>query len=301
MSASDQYAPLKSFADPARGSSGLAVLGGLALVAFAYIASQTVILGIVLPPDPGDAAPVALSRLQVIAFLLTYVAPLFVLIQWCRRVLRRPATTLLGPGVRTWQHFLRAVLWVGGVMAAILLLPPWDLGVMYFNPVLPWLAALPFILPAILIQTATEELIFRGYIQQELAVRSESRLVWMVLPSLVFGALHWGNGSSPTDSFLYAALITIFALLSADLTARTGSLGASIALHFAVNCQSILLFGEDGAGLQRAALAVLPAQDPALQGMAISDFFSVFGILIIAFGALPFVIYWLAARVAVHR
>ncbi|NDV02669.1 CPBP family intramembrane glutamic endopeptidase [Pseudoroseicyclus tamaricis] len=301
MSLPVAYSPLKSFAAPARGSSAIAVFGGVLLVAFAYFAAQTAVLGVVLPPQPGDAAPVALSRGAVLLFLLTYLAPLAAIIFWVRRVHRRPATTLAGPGVRTWQHFLRTALWVGLVMVAILALPPWEVEILQLNPVLPWLALLPLMLPAIFIQTATEEIIFRGYIQQELASRFESRIVWMVLPSLVFGALHWGNGSSPADSFLYAGVITVFALLSTDLTARTGALGASIGLHFAVNCQSLLLFGEQGIGLERASLAVLPAQDPALNGIALTDLFSVFGILVIAFGALPIVLYWLAARVAVGR
>ncbi|WP_373354854.1 CPBP family intramembrane glutamic endopeptidase [Pseudoroseicyclus sp. CXY001] len=300
MARPDPYAPLAAFAAPAGGSSLSAVLGGLLAVAAAYIGGQILVFGLLLPfQGPEQGAP--LSRLGVLLFLLSYLAPLAMVVTWCRRVLGRPAAGLLGPAVRLWQHWLRAFLWVFGLMLVLLALPSWTLELVRLNPVAPWLLTLPVMLPAVLLQTATEEVVFRGYLQQELAARSKSPLVWMVLPSVAFGALHWGNGSSPADRLLYVGVISIYGMLSADLVARTGSLGASIAFHFAVNIQSILLFGEEGLGLERAALGVLPPQDIELGGMTMGDMLGPAGLVILAVSSVPFLLYWLAARVAVRR
>ena len=45
------------------------------------------------------------------------------------------------------------------------------------------------------VQTSSEELLFRGYLQRGLAYRFRSPLVWAVLPTLVFTALHWNPAS----------------------------------------------------------------------------------------------------------
>ena len=54
-----------------------------------------------------------------------------------------------------------------------------------------WAARLPLALPAILVQSAAEELAFRGFLMQSLAARFRSALVWWLLPAALFGALHW--------------------------------------------------------------------------------------------------------------
>ena len=44
-----------------------------------------------------------------------------------------------------------------------------------------------------------EEALFRGYLLQQLAVRNPSPLIWMVLPALVFAALHIDPGAGAGD------------------------------------------------------------------------------------------------------
>src|SRR5690606_21415268 len=46
------------------------------------------------------------------------------------------------------------------------------------------------------VQTSSEELLFRGYLQRGLAARFQSPLVWAVLPTIVFTVLHWSPGSA---------------------------------------------------------------------------------------------------------
>ncbi len=108
-----------------------------------------------------------------------------------------------------------------------------------------WLVVLPLSLVAILIQTGAEEILFRGYIQQQLAARFSSRWVWMVLPSVVFGLGHM-SAEFGDMAWMVVVWATLFGLASADLVARTGGLGASIGLHFLNNAIGILLISQPG-------------------------------------------------------
>ncbi len=55
---------------------------------------------------------------------------------------------------------------------------------------------------ACLIQTGAEELVFRGYLQQQLAARFASPLIWMVLPALIFGAVHYDPATAGPNVWL---------------------------------------------------------------------------------------------------
>ena len=106
-----------------------------------------------------------------------------------------------------------------------------------------WVYLLPVSLTLILLQTGAEELVFRGYLQSQIAAWGAPRWVWMLLPSVLFGLGHYN-----TDIFGDAAIwiviwATIFGLLAADLTARAGTLGPAIAFHFINNCFAFLILG----------------------------------------------------------
>ena len=106
-----------------------------------------------------------------------------------------------------------------------------------------WLSLLPFTLFFLLIQVSAEELLFRGYLQSQLAARGLHKSIWILLPSVLFGLLHY----DPTVMGEAAPWIVIwtigFGILAADLTARSGTLGPAIAFHFAVNFMAIALIG----------------------------------------------------------
>lgn len=142
----------------------------------------------------------------------------------------------------------------GGLMALALPLLP------ALEPALPWrlwLAVLPLALLGVLIQTGAEELVFRAYLQQQLAARFASRLVWMGLPSALFGMAHFAPGETGADVWLVVAATGLFGLVAADLTARAGALGLAWGLHFANNVLAILVItampGMDGLALFRLA------------------------------------------------
>lgn len=116
-----------------------------------------------------------------------------------------------------------------------------------------WLMFLPLALLGILIQTGAEELVFRGYLQGQLAARFASPLIWLTIPTVLFGFAHYSPEQMGENTWLVVAATGLFGLVAADLTARTGSLGLAWGLHFANNVLAILVISVMG-GLDGLAL-----------------------------------------------
>lgn len=108
-------------------------------------------------------------------------------------------------------------------------------------PVGEWAQHLIWALPLLFIQITAEELVFRGFLVQQLAARFKSPLWWMVLPSVLFGLCHF----DPTIDFNLALLLvlatTLFGLIAVDLTCVTGNLAAAMGLHFANNFFAMMI------------------------------------------------------------
>jgi uncharacterized protein len=164
-----------------------------------------------------------------------------------RLVHRRSAATLFGPDARTtWRTFRKVIGPLLGLQLFIAWLSLDDSAIRPGLSVAAFLGYLPFSIPGLLIQTGAEELLFRGYLQQQLAVRFRSPLIWMGLPSALFA---WGHytpevfGPSALALVLWAFAFGCFA---ADLTARTGNLGAALAFHAANNASAMFFISLDG-------------------------------------------------------
>jgi membrane protease YdiL (CAAX protease family) len=108
-----------------------------------------------------------------------------------------------------------------------------------------WLGWLPLALPLLLLQVTAEEALFRGYLQSQLARRFRHPAVWMGLPSALFAALHWDAEAGALVWGILAATF-LFGLIAADLTRRTGSIGAAIGLHFVNNVFGLLVISVQG-------------------------------------------------------
>ena len=135
-----------------------------------------------------------------------------------------------------------------------------------------WLVFLPFTLIGLLIQTGAEELVFRGYLQQQLSARFASPVAWAVLPSALFGLLHYDPINTGGNVWFIVAATGLFGLLAADITARTGSIGAAWGFHFANNVFALLILSVDGP-LTGLALYVTPyeADAPILRQLIFID------------------------------
>lgn len=240
------------------------LLLGLAVVMLVYL-GWMMLMGLALWPFTGlealeaGLADVGLGRspAALIFLLLTFVGMALGVFAAARFIHHRPIASLFGPRALVLRDFL---------IATAIFLALSTPGVIYFLFFLElergvdwsvWLMFLPLALIGLLIQTGAEELVFRGYLQQQLAARFAARWAWMVLPSVLFGLVHYAPQELGESVWLIVFATGFFGLILADLTARSGSLGVAWGLHFANNLLAMLLF-TTGEALDGLALYRLP-------------------------------------------
>ncbi|QOL81716.1 CPBP family intramembrane glutamic endopeptidase [Pseudooceanicola spongiae] len=222
-------------------------------------------------------------------FLGSFTAAVVALVLMLQVLHGRGLAGLIGPWPMAGVQFFRVAGHVALLQAIVWILPmPADLRPERYLGFGPWLSLLPVALPAIFIQIAAEELLFRGYLQSRLSARFSHPMIWMGLPSVLFGLLHY-QGAAGSNGLWFVASATLFALAAADLTARSGTLGPALALHFINNVLAILVvgFGDELGGLALYHLPVTAA-DPALTPLMPLDLATT-------------VVLWLAARLALRR
>ncbi|MEM9061018.1 MAG: CPBP family intramembrane glutamic endopeptidase [Pseudomonadota bacterium] len=105
-----------------------------------------------------------------------------------------------------------------------------------------WLIWLVPIALAVLIQASAEELIFRGYLLQQLAARSDHWIVWAVIPSILFGLLHYGDREGLQDAY-YVGTTFFMGMCMCVLVWRSGSLWPAIGMHVSNNIYALLIAG----------------------------------------------------------
>ncbi|PTX57803.1 hypothetical protein C8N43_2475 [Litoreibacter ponti] len=229
--------------------TGLAVYMGLA---FAIIAFGIVPASYIFPELEGvDGAALMFSEdstpgqmFIVLATFIGMAVAALAMCLWHWRGLR----SLLGPRTDFGRYFLIAI----GVLLGIQVIN--SILSLFLSPheVIPhldlatWATYLPWAIPLLFIQTTAEELVFRGYIQQQVAARFQHWFWWMVLPSLLFGLGHFDNTIDPVLAYMIVFATTLFGVVAADLTRITGNLAAAMGLHFANNFLALLIVGVPG-------------------------------------------------------
>ncbi len=214
---------------------GVALLAGLAFAAMGPFEFMQMMPKLQQPAEP----------LPTLALLATFVPLLLGVVVAAAALHFRGPGTLIGPRDETLRGFV-TVLAVTVPVYGLL----FGLGA-YFGAYVPnlaldvWLRALVWAIPLIFVQVAAEELAFRGYIQQQLAARFRARVIWMFLPALVFSLLHIAPGLGPAVWLVVLATFT-FGVIAADLTERTGSLGAAVGLHFVNNVYGLTVISLGG-------------------------------------------------------
>ena len=210
---------------------------------------------------------------SVVLMLATFVGA-WLGVWWVLRVLHgRGLSSVTGRAPVVLRDFvtgLTIMAAIGGVLTLALLplLPPLQLNL---APAV-WLGWLPLALLGLLIQTGAEELVFRGYVQGQLAARFGRPLVYLTVPTVLFGLAHYGPASG-ANLWLVVLATGLFGLIASDLTARTGSLGLAWGLHFANNTIAILILSLSNTLGGMALLRVQggPVSDTVLRPLMLAD------------------------------
>jgi hypothetical protein len=247
--------PFDRFVAPARARPQLWRLAlGVVLVVLCVLLGTGVVFGLgwflagrgedgAIWADSMVSAETPLGTLLLLFSFLGMAVGAMLAARWLHR---RPAGTLFGPAVRTLRDFVRAAAVVGGLMTLSVALWSASYDAVPNLPLATWAALLPLTLLGLLIQTGAEELVFRGYLMQQLAARFRSPVIWALVPSLVFGAVHYNPALPPEGALVLIGAAAMFGLAAADLTARTGSIGAAWGFHFMNNLFAVAILSTEG-------------------------------------------------------
>ncbi len=203
----------------------------------------------------------------------------------------RGPESVIGPRDQTIRQGLRVLVAVGMVQVVMLVLLLWGVtGDLRLNlaPGL-WITLLPLALAGVLVQTGAEEVLFRGYLQSQMAARFRSPILWIGPQAALFALGHYAAGTFGSNALGIALWAGLFGVLAGDLTARSGTLGPAIALHFANNVLAVLVVSLDGvlSGLSLFTLPFSPGDEDVIAAALPVDFAGL-------------VVAWLAARVALR-
>lgn len=228
-----------------------------------------------------DAGPALLANVikgadpqSVILLLITFVGLFLGILLALRLLHKRNLMTLLGPNmsevVRNFKITFAIIFIV--TLTSLLIFSYQSPPNKHLEPTV-WLSWMLIAAPLILIQVSSEELIFRGYFMQQLAARYNSRWIWYVLPSLLFGLMHYDPGTMGSNAWIVVAHTTLFGLIASDITARTGNLGAAIGFHFANNIFALTIVTLDGSlsglGLYKTTFHV--SDEAAIRSVLVPD------------------------------
>ena len=273
----DQPSPLRDFARPALAAPAIWRL----LAALAAVFGCMILLGI----GAGGASlalgfdlrgilrgfETPISALLILASFLIWRPAIWLAM---RLFSRRPYRSLFGASGRVdWPAFLiglaiaTAIAALSTLAAMALVGAPLATGA----GAPPWLGFAAIALPLIYIQSSAEELLFRGLILQHMAARFGAFWAWGLIPSALFGLLHWNPDGYGAAAWMVLAITGLTGLVFALVTAATGNLGTAMGLHFGLNAYALLVIAPNAA-FSGLSLAHWPDDDAALQRLLAVDF-----------------------------
>jgi len=273
-----QDTPLRRFAAPALAAPAVwrllaalaLVLGGLVLLGIG-IGAATLALGLTDPAsDMLQGFETPLSALFILASFLIWRPAIRLAI---RLFCRRAYATLFGPDGRVnWGQFM-AGLMIAALFAALSTGGAWAVvGAPKATGVglAPWLGFAAIALPLIYIQSSAEEMLFRGMILQHMAARFGAFWAWGLVPSVLFGLLHWNPDGYGVAAWMVLLITGLTGLIFALVTAATGNLGLAMGLHFGLNIYALLLVAPNAA-FSALAISHWPVEDAALEHLLVLD------------------------------
>lgn len=104
-------------------------------------------------------------------------------------------------------------------------------------------------------QTSAEEIIFRGYLMQGIGVGTRSRIIPLIITSILFGLVHSANPEIHKFGFITMQFYYMGAgLILGIMTLMDDSLELALGVHAATNFIGATLVGYDGAAIQTDSL-----------------------------------------------
>lgn len=195
---------------------------------------------------------------------------------------RRPLMSLVSAerNIDRWRIAQGAIAWSAIALVTVVvehLLYP-DRYYLSFSPERFFMfAVLALVLTPI--QTTTEELVFRGYVMQGLALLVKRPAVIAMLSGAIFTVPHLMNPEVRQGALLLAASYFTIGLLLAVVTLRDGRLELAIGVHAANNLLLALVANYEGSVLTTDSIFTARELDP------------VYSLISLAVGSLVF--YWL--------
>jgi membrane protease YdiL (CAAX protease family) len=195
------------------------------------------------------------TPLNLLFVLLTFI-PIWIGVWMAMKFVHRiPMNVLFGSSSKLdLQLLLRgflAMLFLGIGIEAILQFIPAVSKYIYYEPnkVLFLSDWIKWLLPMVLfifVQSAAEELVFRGYLLQIIWSKSASYLYAVICPSLVFGLLHFDSQSYGANAWYYCLNTFVVGCLLCLVTLHTGNIALAFGLHWGGNTVSLVFFGIHG-------------------------------------------------------
>lgn len=170
-----------------------------------------------------------------------------------------------------WGRIVKgAILWtviLGIFTVPSLILYPGDYE-FTFNPT-SFILLLILSLMAFPIQSSFEEIFFRGYLMQGIGLLSKKPVIPLVITSVIFGLLHFFNGTSISSSGFIVFYTTILGLMLGIIVLGENGIETAMGVHIANNLYVALLFNSKDSGLGNLPSIFTSPPDNSVSGILV--------------------------------
>ena len=210
--------------------------------------------------------------LMLLAFVVALISLIFFLKPFHNRTFKE---VINGTNRIRWNHFAMGMI-VWTIIMAIGLVIDYnmdpDIYVLQFD-IYKFIPLVLITLTLIPIQTAYEEVAFRGYLAQGIAAKTKSRWWVIIIPSVLFGLMHILNPEIKEHGFLIMMPQYIyFGLFFGIITVLDDGVELAIGVHAANNMFACLFTTNSSSALQTPAVFNVMEVNPIGSGISLVVF-----------------------------
>jgi membrane protease YdiL (CAAX protease family) len=189
--------------------------------------------------------------------LIPFAIFLALLLIWVKFVHKQTITSLTTGRKKTdWKRIAFAFALWGGITTALILAACYaepENYIFNFKPV-PFAALAAMSVIMIPVQTSFEEYLFRGYLMQGIGVAAKSRLVPLLVTSLMFGLLHIANPEVGKVGYIILVYYIGTGLFLGIVTLMDDGMELALGFHAANNLIGALLITSDWSAFQTPSI-----------------------------------------------